>query len=286
MITIKNSAQIAKMREAGAMLHEVLTQLRGKIQPGVTTYELDQFAEKLIRSFGAIPSFLNYEGFPASICASVDNQVVHGIPSKNTVLKEGQIISVDCGLILGGWQSDSAFTAPVGKVSEEAQRLIDVTEESFFEALKVAREGNRVSDIGHAVQKYVEDRGFGTVRALCGHGIGREMHEDPQVPNYGIPGHGVRLRRGMTIAVEPMITAGDYHVKTLRDGWTVVTTDGSLCSHYEHTVLITDGEPELLSYPGYHKGRSDEIVSHGGWPGGSLPRGPRSGTCFRDCGRH
>ncbi len=253
MITIKNSAQIAKMREAGAMLHEVLTQLRGKIQPGVTTHELDAFAEKLIRSFGAIPSFLNYEGYPASICASVDSQVVHGIPSKKTVLKEGQIISVDCGLILDGWQSDSAFTAPVGNISEEAQRLIDVTEESFFEALKVAREGNRISDIGHAVQRYVEDRGFSTVRALCGHGIGREMHEDPQVPNYGIPGHGVRLRRGMTICIEPMIAAGDYHVKTLRDGWTVVTTDGSLCSHYEHTILITDGEPELLSYPGYHE---------------------------------
>lgn len=235
------------------MLHEVLTQLRGKIQPGVTTHELDAFAEKLIRSFGAIPSFLNYEGYPASICASVDSQVVHGIPSKKTVLKEGQIISVDCGLILDGWQSDSAFTAPVGNISKEAQRLIDVTEESFFEALKVAREGNRISDIGHAVQQYVEDRGFSTVRALCGHGIGREMHEDPQVPNYGIPGHGVRLRRGMTICIEPMIAAGDYHVKTLRDGWTVVTTDGSLCSHYEHTILITDGEPELLSYPGYHE---------------------------------
>ena len=253
MITIKNSAQIARMREAGAMLHEVLTQLRGKIQPGVTTHELDAFAEKLIRAFGAIPSLLNYEGYPASICASVDSQVVHGIPSKKTVLKEGQIISVDCGLILGGWQSDSAFTAPVGRISEEAQRLIDVTEGSFFEALKVAREGNRISDIGHAVQQYVEARGFSTVRALCGHGIGREMHEDPQVPNYGIPGHGVRLRKGMTICIEPMIAAGDYHVKTLRDGWTVVTTDGSLCSHYEHTILITDGEPELLSYPGYHK---------------------------------
>lgn len=253
MITIKNSAQIAKMREAGAMLHEVLTQLRGKIAPGVSTLELDAYAEKLIRSFGAIPSFLNYEGFPASICASVDSQVVHGIPSKKTVLKEGQILSIDCGLILDGWQSDSAFTAPVGKITQEAQRLIDVTEESFFEALKVAREGNRISDIGHAVQQYVEDRGFSTVRALCGHGIGREMHEDPQVPNYGIPGHGVRLRRGMTICIEPMIAAGDYHVKTLRDGWTVVTTDGSLCSHYEHTILITDGEPELLSYPGYHK---------------------------------
>ena len=235
------------------MLHDVLTQLRGKIEPGITTHELDHFAEKLIRSYGAIPSFLNYEGYPASICSSVDNQVVHGIPSKSTVLREGQIVSIDAGLILDGWQSDSAFTAPVGRISEEAQRLIDVTEESFFEALKVAREGNRISDIGHAVQQYVEDRGFSTVRALCGHGIGREMHEDPQVPNYGIPGHGVRLRKGMTICIEPMIAAGDYHVKTLRDGWTVVTTDGSLCSHYEHTILITDGEPELLSYPGYHE---------------------------------
>lgn len=253
MITIKNAAQIAKMREAGAMLHDVLTQVKGMIKPGVTTKEIDQFAEKLIRSYGAIPSFLNYEGFPASICASVDSQVVHGIPSKNVVLKEGQILSVDCGLILDGWQSDSAFTAGVGKISEEAQRLIDVTEESFFAAMEVAREGNRISDIGHAVQQYVESRGFSTVRALCGHGIGREMHEDPSVPNYGIPGHGIRLRRGMTIAVEPMITAGDYHVKTLSDGWTVVTADGSLAAHYEHTIAITDGEPELLSLPGYRK---------------------------------
>ena len=253
MITIKNSAQIEKMREAGAMLHDVLTQLRGKIEPGITTHELDHFAEKLIRSYGAIPSFLNYEGYPASICSSVDNQVVHGIPSKSTVLREGQIVSIDAGLILDGWQSDSAFTAPVGSISEEAQRLIDVTEESFFAALDVAKEGYRVSDIGHVVQQYVESRGFSTVRALCGHGIGREMHEDPSVPNYGIPGHGVRLRRGMTICIEPMIAAGDYHVRTLKDGWTVVTSDGSLCSHYEHTILITDGEPELLSYPGYHK---------------------------------
>lgn len=253
MITIKNTAQIAKMREAGVMLHEVLEQLRRKIEPGITTKELDRFAEKLIRSYGAIPSFLNYEGYPASICASVDSQVVHGIPSSSTVLKEGQILSIDSGLILDGWQSDSAFTVGVGEISAQAQRLIDVTEQSFFAALEVAREGFRISDIGHAVQQYVEQRGFSTVRALCGHGIGREMHEEPSVPNYGVPGHGVRLRRGMTICIEPMIAAGDYHVKTLQDGWTVVTTDGSLCSHYEHTILITDGEPELLSLPGYHK---------------------------------
>lgn len=253
MITIKNHAQIAKMREAGALLHEVLEQIKRKIEPGITTKELDRYAEKLIRSHGAVPSFLNYEGYPASICASVDSQVVHGIPSSSTVLKEGQIISIDSGLILDGWQSDSAFTVGVGKISEQAQRLIDVTEESFFAALEVAREGYRVSDIGHAVQSYVEQRGYSTVRALCGHGIGREMHEDPSVPNYGQPGHGVRLRSGMTICIEPMITAGGYDVKTLGDGWTVVTSDGSLCSHYEHAILITDGEPELLSLPGYHK---------------------------------
>ena len=252
MITIKSAEEIGKMRKAGALLHEVLDQLKTMIEPGVTTAHLDREAERLIRDAGAIPSFKGYEGFPASICASVNDEVVHGFPTDKP-LKEGSIVSIDCGLILDGWQSDSAFTAPVGRISVEAQRLIDVTEESFFEALKVAREGNRISDIGHAVQQYVEERGFSTVRALCGHGIGREMHEDPQVPNYGIPGHGVRLRKGMTICIEPMIAAGDYHVKTLRDGWTVVTTDGSLCSHYEHTILITDGEPELLSLPGYHK---------------------------------
>ena len=253
MITIKNSAQIEKMQKAGAMLHDVLMQVKQRVVPGVTTKELDHFAEKLIRSYGATPSFLNYEGYPASICTSVDSQVVHGIPSQHTVLREGQILSIDAGLILDGWQSDSALTVGVGKISEEAQRLIDVTEQSFFAALEVAREGNRISDIGHAVQTYVEERGFSTVRALCGHGIGREMHEDPSVPNYGEPGHGVRLRKGMTICIEPMIAAGDYRVKTLRDGWTVVTCDGSLCSHYEHTIVITDGAPELLSLPGYHK---------------------------------
>ena len=256
MITIKNAAQIDKMREAGALLHEVLTQLKGKIEPGISTKELDRYAEKLIRAAGAVPSFLNYEGYPASICTSVDSQVVHGIPSAHTVLKEGQIVSIDAGVILDGWQSDSALTVGVGKISPEAQRLIDVTEQSFFAALEFAREGCRISDIGHAVQTYVEERGFSTIRALCGHGIGRQMHEDPGVPNYGVPGHGVRLRKGMTICIEPMIAAGGYDVRTLADGWTVVTKDGSLCAHYEHTIAITDGEPELLSYPGYRKGET------------------------------
>ena len=253
MIYLKNPQQIECMRKAGALLYDVLCRLREAIKPGMSTAELDVYAEQLIRKHKAIPSFLDYNGYPASICTSINEEVVHGIPSDRVILKDGDVLSVDCGLILDGWQSDSAFTVGVGTVSPEAQRLIDVTEQSFFAALQVAREGYRVSDIGHAVQQYVEERGFAAVRDLCGHGIGREMHEDPSVPNFGAPGHGVRLRRGMTICIEPMITAGSYNVKTLRDGWTVVTTDGSLCSHYEHTILIPDGEPELLSLPGYHK---------------------------------
>lgn len=252
MISIKNPNQIQKMREAGALLHDVLTQVRGRIEPGITTRELDHFAEKLIRGYGCVPSFLNYNGFPASLCTSVDEQVVHGIPG-NTVLREGSIISVDGGLVLDGWQADSAFTAPVGKISPEAQRLIDVTEQSFFKGIEAARAGNRIGDIGHAVQTFVESNGFHAVKALCGHGIGRDMHEDPEVPNFGTPGHGVLLRAGMTIAVEPMIAAGTWRIKTLRDGWTVITADGSLCAHYEHTIAITGGEPEILTLPGYGK---------------------------------
>ena len=206
MISIKNPHQIEKMREAGAILHEVLTQVRAKIEPGITTKELDHFAEQLIRKHGCIPSFLHYHGFPASLCTSVNEQVVHGIPGK-TVLKEGDIVSIDGGLILDG----------------------------------------------HAVQTYAESQGHGVIRDLCGHGIGREMHEDPEVPNYGIPGHGIRLRPGMTMAIEPMIAAGNWRVKTLQDGWTVVTADSSLCAHYEHTIAITGGEPEILTLPGYGK---------------------------------
>ena len=247
MITIKNSAQISKMREAGALLHEVLTQLRGKIQPGVTTYELNQYAEKLIRSFGATPSFLNYQGFPASICASVDSQVVHGIPSKKTVLKEGQIISVDCGLILDGWQSDSAFTVGVGLITPEKQKLIDVTEESFFKGIRKAVAGNHLGDIGHAVQSYAESFGYGVVRELVGHGVGRKMHEDPEVPNFGARGRGPLLKEGMVICIEPMINMGTKAVVFERDGWTVRTRDRKPAAHFEFAVAIRRDGPDVLT---------------------------------------
>lgn len=251
MIYLKNDEQIEKMRLAGAALCEVLQKLRDAITPGVTTAALDVYAEQLIRKHGAIPSFLNYHGFPASLCTSVDSQVVHGIPSEKVVLKEGSIISIDCGLILDGWQADSAFTVGIGEISPEAQRLIDVTEESFWRGIRQAVAGNRLGDLGHGVQSYAEANGYSVVRDLTGHGIGRNMHEDPSVPNFGEAGHGLRLRAGMTIAVEPMITNGDWPVYQLDDNWTVVTADGSLSSHYEHTILITDGLPEVLTLPGF-----------------------------------
>ena len=219
----------------------------------MTTADLDVMAEQLIRKGGAIPSEKGYEGYPCSICASVNDMVVHGIPSDKVILEEGDIISVDCTLVLNGWQADSAFTVGVGKISEKARQLIIATEECFWEGVRQAVVGKRLGDLGHAVDQHSREYGFQPIRDYTGHGIGREMHEEPSVPNYGAPGHGVRLRRGMTICIEPMIASGDYHVKTLRDGWTVVTSDGSLCSHYEHTIAITDGEPELLSLPGYHK---------------------------------
>jgi len=256
MITIKNETQIEKMRKAGELLHSVLEALRAEIEPGVTTLHLDQMAEKLIRQAGAIPSFKGFEGFPYSICASVDDQVVHGFSNKKK-LRQGQLLSVDCGLILDGWQSDSAFSVLVGGGSPEAQKLIDVTEECFWIGANMAREGNRMGDLSHAIQMHAEKHGYGVIRDLCGHGIGQEMHEDPSVPNFGRPGRGVKLQKGMTIAIEPMIAMGTWRVFLDDDGWTVHTQDGKLCSHYEHTVLITDGEPEILSYPG--KKVSEEI---------------------------
>ena len=252
MIYLKNAQQLDCMRKSGALLYEVLCRLREAIKPGMSTAELDVYAEQLIRKHKAIPSFLDYQGYPASICASINDEVVHGIPADDAILKEGDILSIDCGLILDGWQSDSAFTVGVGKIDPRMQKLIDVTEESFFKGIRKAVAGNHLGDIGHAIQSYAEGYGYGVVRDLTGHGIGRNMHEEPSVPNFGRPGHGTRLRAGMTLAIEPMITAGDYHVAELEDGWTIVTEDGSWCSHYEHTIAINEhGLPEILSYPGY-----------------------------------
>ena len=251
MISLKNPDQIAKMRVSGALLYEVLQKVKAAVKPGVTTAALDVYAEQLIRKNHAVPSFLGYEGFPASICASVDDKVVHGIPSDKEVLKEGQIISIDCGLILDGWQADSALTVGVGEISDEAQRLIDLTERCFFEEARQARVGNRLGDVGHACQTLAESQGCGVIRDLTGHGIGREMHEDPAVYNFGLPGRGLRLRKGMVIAIEPMISAGDWRITTGDDGWTVRTRDHSLCSHYEHTLAIGEGLPELLTYPDF-----------------------------------
>ena len=251
MISLKNPDQIAKMRTAGALLYEVLQQVRAAVKPGVTTAQLNNLAEKLIRRSHAIPSFLNYEGYPASICASVDDAVVHGIPSTKQVLREGQIISIDCGLILDGWQADSAFTVGVGEISAEAQKLIDVTEECFWRAARQAVAGNRLGDVGHACQELAESHDYGVIRDLTGHGIGREMHEDPPVYNFGTPGKGLKLRKGMTIAIEPMISAGDWRVTCDADQWCYRTRDRSLCSHYEHTIAIGDGLPEILTYPDF-----------------------------------
>lgn len=246
MTHIRNAEQIAKMRTAGRLLYEVLQEIKAAVQPGVTTLDLDMLAAKRITQAGAIASFLGYQGFPNSICTSVNEVVVHGIPNR-APLKEGDIVGIDCGVILDGWQSDSALTVGVGKISPEAERLIRVTEECFWKGILQARAGNRLGDLGYAVQRHAEAHGYQPIRALCGHGIGQEMHEDPEVPNYGRPGFGKRLLPGMTIAVEPMISAGTYDV--VINDWHVATADKSLCAHYEHTIVITGGAPEILSLP-------------------------------------
>lgn len=246
MISIKSPAEIEKMRAAGRLTAQARALAGSMIRPGVTTAEIDRAVRKFIVSHGAKPSFLGYNGFPASICASVNEVVIHGIPSHEK-LKEGDIVSIDVGAYLDGYHGDCAATYPCGQVSAEAQKLIDVTRQSFFEGIKLARVGQRVSDVGHAVQQYVEGFGYGVVREFVGHGVGREMHEPPEVPNYGAAGHGARFQPGMVIAVEPMVCAGDWHVRVLRDKWTTVSADGSLTAHYENTILITEGEPELLT---------------------------------------
>lgn len=250
MISLKNPAQIEKMREAGKLLFEVECRVREKICPGMTTADLDVMAEQLIRKGGAIPSEKGYEGYPCSICASVNDMVVHGIPSDKVILEEGDIISVDCTLVLNGWQADSAFTVGVGKISEKARQLIIATEECFWEGVRQAVVGKRLGDLGHAVDQHAREYGFQPIRDYTGHGIGREMHEDPSVYNFGEPGRGLRFRKGMTLAVEPMIVEGDWHILNDPDGWGVRTRDHKLCSHYEHTLAINEeGYPDILTLP-------------------------------------
>ena len=248
MITLKSPHEIELMRRAGKITAAARALARDMVKPGVTTAQIDKAVFQFIKEQSATPSFLHYNGYPASVCVSVNDEIIHGIPGKR-VLQEGDIVSVDVGAFIGGFHGDCAGTYPCGQVSDEALRLIRVTQQSFFEGMKYAREGCRLSDISAAVQAYVEANGFSVVREYVGHGVGRQMHEAPEVPNYGKPGHGPRLLRGMTIAVEPMVNAGTAAIRQMPDGWTVRTADGKNAAHYENTVLITAGEPELLTDP-------------------------------------
>lgn len=246
-VSIKSNREIETMREAGNILGRVLEEIEKYVQPGLSTWDIDKKGHDLIKSYNCIPSFLNYNGFPAALCVSVNEEVVHGIPSKDRIIKEGDIVSIDAGVIHNGYHSDAARTFPVGQISSEAQKLIDVTKQSFFEGIKFAKDGNHLYDISKAIQKYVEFNGFSVVRDLVGHGIGKNLHEEPQIPNFKPVGRGLMLRAGMTLAIEPMVNVGRYDVIWLEDDWTVVTQDGSLSAHYENTILITEDEPEILS---------------------------------------
>ncbi|NLN07013.1 MAG: type I methionyl aminopeptidase [Firmicutes bacterium] len=246
MITIKSKRELELMRTAGRVVAEVLQILEQAIRPGITTAELDKIAERHIRKAKCQPAFLGYRGFPASICTSINEEVVHGIPSLRR-LQAGDIISIDVGAVYKGYYGDAAMTFPVGKIDPEAQRLIEVTRQSLYAGIAQAIPGNRLSDISHAVQTYVEEHGFAVVRNYVGHGIGNNMHEEPQVPNFGKPGHGPRLEPGMTLAVEPMVNAGTWQVETLQDDWTVVTLDRKWSAHFEHTIAITEGAPMILT---------------------------------------
>lgn len=246
-ISIKNPEEIELMKEAGRILALTHEELKKAIKPGITTYDIDKLGEEVIRSYGCTPSFLNYCGYPASICVSINEEVVHGIPSRTRYIKEGDIVSLDAGVIYKGYHSDSARTYGVGEISPVCTDLIKVTKQSFFEALKVARAGNHIKDIGVAVERYVLQHGFDVVVDLVGHGVGKNLHEEPDVPNFATRRRGPKLKAGMTIAIEPMVTVGDYHVNWLDDGWTVVTADGLAAAHYENTILITESEPVILS---------------------------------------
>lgn len=246
MIVSKSKVDLDLMREAGRIVALTHKELSQAVRPGITTKELDQIADDFIRKQGALPSFKGYHGYPASICASVNEEIVHGIPS-DRVLQDGDVISIDIGAHIHGFHGDSAWTWGVGQISETAQQLLDVTEASLFKGLEQARDGNRLSDIGHAVQTYVESQGFSVVRDFVGHGIGQQMHEDPSIPNYGPPGRGPMLKTGMTLAIEPMVNVGSYKTRTLQDNWTVITADRSLSAHFEHTVAVTENGPDILT---------------------------------------
>ncbi len=247
MFVIKNSEQIDLMKIAGRITAEALMVAKEMIRPGVSTKEIDTKIHRYIEKCGAKPSFLGYGGFPGSACISVNEQVIHGIPSERVILKEGDIVKVDVGARYRGYNGDSARTFPVGKVSDEALKLISVTEQSFYEAIKVAKPGYRIGDIGNAVESFVISNGFSVVKDYVGHGVGKDLHEEPEIPNFGHAGRGVRLYPGMTLAVEPMVNAGDYKVHSLKDGWTVVTSDGKLSAHYENSILITESDPIILT---------------------------------------
>lgn len=246
-VSIKSKHEIELMREAGKILAAVHDELEQYLKPGLTTYEVNKKAHDLIIHYDCIPSFLNYNGYPASVCISINDEVVHGIPSKKRIIREGDIVSLDAGVIYKGWQSDAARTHAVGNVTEEAARLIEVTRQSFFEGIKLAKAGNHLHEISAAIEDYVVAHGFTCVRELVGHGIGKEMHEEPQIPNFRQRTRGIRLVPGMTLAIEPMVNVGRPDVCWLDDDWTVVTEDESLSAHYENTILITEGEPEILS---------------------------------------
>ena len=246
-VTIKSPREIELMRKAGEILAATHEELRKALKPGMSTLDVDRLGEKIIRSYGCIPSFKNYNGYPASICVSVNDEVVHGIPNRHRILKEGDIVSLDAGVIYQGYHSDAARTWAIGEVTPEAKQLMEVTKQSFFEGIKFAKPGYHLNDFSPAIQSYAESFGYGVVRDLVGHGIGTHLHEDPEVPNFAMKRKGILLRPGMTLAIEPMINMGRPEVVWLDDDWTVVTEDGSLSAHYENTVLITEGEPEILS---------------------------------------
>ena len=246
-VTIKSPREIELMREAGRILAKTHEELAKNLRPGMSTWDIDHMGEEIIRSYGCIPSFKNYNGYPASICVSVNDEVVHGIPHKEHFLDEGDIVSLDAGVIYKGYHSDAARTYGIGEIDDDAKKLIEVTRQSFFDGIKFAKAGNHLNDISAAIQKYAESFGFGVVRDLVGHGIGSHLHEDPEIPNFARKRKGILLQPGMTLAIEPMITEGSYEVVWLDDDWTVMTEDGGWAAHYENTILITEGEPEILS---------------------------------------